>query len=197
MSSSAYRNILSVVDNNDTIITNFKYIQLVHPALGQSVFVVFLVVFSCIRTEYGVSLHIQQKCRKIHARETANTDTSQPAFTCSKLTIETLEQRFEICSKLTIKPPKRRKLTIKPPKRRQRRLFGGFVNFEHISNLYSSVSIVNFEYVIAGWVLTQCRSSHMELFFKKGVLKSLTKSSIKHPCWSLFFNIVSFLKRKL
>ena len=122
---------------------------------------------------------------------------SHPAIACSKLTMETLEQRFEICSKLTIKPPKRRKLTIKPPKRRQRRLFGGFVNFEHISNLYSSVSIVNFEYVIAGWVLTQCRSSHMELFFKKGVLKSLTKSSIKHPCWSLFFNIVSFLKRKL
>ena len=28
---------------------------------------------------------------------------SQPAITCSKLTTETLEQRFEICSKLTIK----------------------------------------------------------------------------------------------
>ena len=33
---------------------------------------------------------------------------SQPAFTCSKLTIETLEQKCKICSKLTIKPPKRR-----------------------------------------------------------------------------------------
>ena len=30
---------------------------------------------------------------------------SQPAITYSKLTIETLEQRCEICSKLTIKPP--------------------------------------------------------------------------------------------
>ena len=40
---------------------------------------------------------------------------SQPAFTCSKLTIETLEQGVEICSKLTIKTP------------------GVFiVNFEHI-----------------------------------------------------------------
>ena len=30
--------------------------------------------------------------------------------------------------------------------------FGGFiVNFEHISHLCSSVSIVNFEHVIAGW----------------------------------------------
>ena len=67
---------------------------------------------------------------------------SQSAITCSKLTIETLEQRCEICSKLT----------IKPPKRRQWRRFGGFiVNFEHISQLCSSVSIVNFEQVNAGW----------------------------------------------
>ena len=64
--------------------------------------------------------------------------SSQPAFTCSKLTIETLEQRCEICSKLTIKTPKR--------------VF--IVNFEHISHLYSSVSIVNFEHVIAGWVVS-------------------------------------------
>ena len=53
---------------------------------------------------------------------------TQPAFTCSKLTIETLEQ-----------------------KRERWRRFGGFiVNFEHISHLCSSVSIVNFEHVIAG-----------------------------------------------
>ena len=32
------------------------------------------------------------------------------------------------------------------------RRFGAFiVNFEHISHLCSSVSIVNFEHVIAGW----------------------------------------------
>ena len=59
--------------------------------------------------------------------------TSQPTFTCSKLTIKTLEQRCETCSKLA----------IKTPKRRQWRRFGVFVvNFEHISHLYSSVSIV-------------------------------------------------------
>ena len=35
---------------------------------------------------------------------------------------------------------------------RQWRRFGVFiVNFEHISHLYSSVSIVNFDHVIAGW----------------------------------------------
>ena len=60
---------------------------------------------------------------------------AQAAFTYSKLTIETLEQRCETCSKLT----------IKPPKRRHWRRFGGFiVNFEHISHLCSSVSIANF-----------------------------------------------------
>ena len=54
-------------------------------------------------------------------------------------------KRCEICSKLT----------IKTPKRRQWRRFGVFiVNFEHISHLCSSVSVVNFEHVIAGWVLT-------------------------------------------
>ena len=62
---------------------------------------------------------------------------SQPAITCSKLTIETLEQKCELCSKLT----------LKTPKRRQWRRFGVFiVNFEHISHLCSSVSIVNFKY---------------------------------------------------
>ena len=63
-------------------------------------------------------------------------ELTQPAITCSKLTIETLEQRCEICSKLTIKW----------------RRFGVFiVNFEHILHLCSSVSIVNFEQVNADW----------------------------------------------
>ena len=67
---------------------------------------------------------------------------SQPAFTCSKLTIEILEQRGEICSKST----------IKTPNRCQWHHFGVFiVNFEHISHLCSSASIVNFEHVLAGW----------------------------------------------
>ena len=66
-------------------------------------------------------------------------------MTCSKLTIETLEQGCEICSKLT----------IKTPERRHWRRFGVFiVNFEHISHLCSSVSIVNFEHVNAGWKIS-------------------------------------------
>ena len=45
------------------------------------------------------------------------------------------------------------KLTVKTPKRRQWRHFVVFiVNFEHISHLFSSVSIANFEHVIAGWL---------------------------------------------
>ena len=34
--------------------------------------------------------------------------TSQPTFTCSKLTMETLEHGRKICSRLTIKTPERR-----------------------------------------------------------------------------------------
>ena len=68
-------------------------------------------------------------------------EKAQPAITCSKLKIETLEQRCEICSKLA----------IKLPKRRQRRFGSLIVNFEHISHLCFSVSIVNFEQVNASW----------------------------------------------
>ena len=65
---------------------------------------------------------------------------TQPAITCSKLTIETVEQRCEI----------RLKLIIKTPKRSHWRRFGVFiVNSEHISHLCSSVSVVNFEQVNA------------------------------------------------
>ena len=65
-------------------------------------------------------------------------DNCQAAITCSKLTKETLEQRCEICSKLT----------IKTPKRRQWRRFGVFiVNSEQFSHLCSSVPIANSEHI--------------------------------------------------
>ena len=51
--------------------------------------------------------------------------------------------RCEICSKLT----------IKTPERHYWRRSGVFiVNFEHISHHFFSISIVNFEHVITGWV---------------------------------------------
>ena len=55
-------------------------------------------------------------------------------------------KRCEICSKLTIKTPERRHWCCS----------GVFiVNFEHISHLVLVfLSIVNFEYVIAGWVVS-------------------------------------------
>ena len=37
---------------------------------------------------------------------------SQPVITCSKLTIETLEQKCEICSKLTVKTPTRLNILV-------------------------------------------------------------------------------------
>ena len=43
-------------------------------------------------------------------------------------------------------------LKINTRKRRQWRRFGVFiVNFEHISHIFSSVFVVNFGHVIAGW----------------------------------------------
>ena len=52
---------------------------------------------------------------------------TQPAITCSKLIIETLEQKCEICSKLTIKTPERRQL---------RRSGVFIVNCKHISHIF-------------------------------------------------------------
>ena len=73
---------------------------------------------------------------------------TQPAITCSKLTIETLGHW---------------------------RRFGVFiVNLEHISHLCSSVSLVNFEQVNAGWEL-----SHI-FFFDKDITKlEISQVSLK------------------
>ena len=58
--------------------------------------------------------------------------------------------KSEICSKLT----------IKTPERRQCRRFGVFtVNFLTYFTPCSSVSIVNFEHVIAGWDIYEVKSS--------------------------------------
>ena len=48
------------------------------------------------------------------------------------------------------------------------------------------------------WVIFPCksihRSSYPEVFYKKGVLKNLTKFTGKHLCQSLFFNNVAGLQ---
>ena len=67
---------------------------------------------------------------------------TQLAITSFKLNNKTARTRCEICSKLT----------IKTPEERHGRLSGVIViSFEHIS-LCSTVFIVNFEQVNAGWV---------------------------------------------
>ena len=53
-------------------------------------------------------------------------NTTQPVFTCSKLTIKTLEQGVKYVPKLIIKTPERRQLRLS-------RVF--IVNFEHIPHL--------------------------------------------------------------
>ena len=53
-------------------------------------------------------------------------NTTQPVFTCSKLTIKTLEQSVKYVPKLIIKTPERRQLRLS-------RVF--IVNFEHIPHL--------------------------------------------------------------
>ena len=52
---------------------------------------------------FGNYMHCHQKYKATRCRAA---NKPQPAITCSKLIIETLEQRCEICSKLTIKRPK-------------------------------------------------------------------------------------------
>ena len=74
-------------------------------------------------------ISIRNPCKELPCKVYKFIYPTQPAITCSNL-------------------------TIKPPKRRQWRCFGGFiVKFEPISHLCSSVSIVNFEQVNAGWVV--------------------------------------------
>ena len=105
-----------------------------------------------------------------------------------KVNIKTLEQRCEICSKLT----------IKPPKRRQWHRFGGFiVNFEHISHLCSSIYIVIFEQVNAGWdyhnhffsaikFIHHFENVYKTLSFQRNILIRLVKFWGSCPTFQIF-----------
>ena len=102
---------------------------------------------------------------------------SQPAIICSKLIIKTQEQRDEICSKLTIKTPKRR---------HWRRFHVFIVNFEHISHLCSSVSIVNFEQVNPGLVedvLEEEKLLHWRHLEDVSKIYAKNVSILKMPSW--------------
>ena len=58
--------------------------------------------------------------------------------------------------------------------------------FENLRRKYD----VNYVQIIKKNMRTH-RSSHPEVFCKKGVLRNFTKFTGKHPCQSLFFNKVA------
>ena len=76
------------------------------------------------------------------------------------------------------------------------RRFGGFiVNFEHISRLCSSVSIVNSEHVIAGWEHWRTFSPDLDDLYNKNILEHLSLATdLARTCkniWSfLYYGIV-------
>ena len=68
----------------------------------------------------------------------------------------------------------------------------------------------NLTYFKSGWIkhlryfqmlhqdgILQGRSSRPEMFCKKGILRNLTKFTGKHLCQSLFFRLVTLLKKRL
>ena len=132
-----------------------------------------LTIFQILRFQLLLNWSFKLFSKTRHLLMMTGSEPTQPAFTCSKLTIETLIQRCEICSKLTIKTPKRRW-----------RRFGFFINFEHISHLCSSVSIVNFEHVIAGWVPNYFRlsTSGKPRDFRQEVL-TFSQNELNHSWW--------------
>ena len=79
-------------------------------------------------------------------------DNTQLTFTCSKLTVETLEKGVKLCSKLTT-------TTLEP---RQRRFGVVIVNFEHSFTPFSIDSIVKFEQINVGWVINETRNARAQ-----------------------------------
>ena len=95
-----------------------------------------MVYYDMFCPNFGEAIILQETIVSLGIRGT------YPVGNCMfKVTTETIEQRCEICSKLTIKTPKRHHWG---------RYVNFIVNFEQISHLFSSVSIVNFEQVNAG-----------------------------------------------
>ena len=77
----------------------------------------------------------------------------------------------------------------------------GLTNLRSIFPLYRNQAIdlwlkpalLVLSMLVVKWV-EKYRSSHREVFCKRGVLKNFTEASGKHRCWSLFFNIVAALR---
>ena len=63
-----------------------------------------------IKVYFKKGSHTLKTIRKFFKKKL--TDQAQQAFTCLKLTTERLEQRYEICSKLTLKTPEQRQRVL-------------------------------------------------------------------------------------
>ena len=112
-----------------------------------------------------------------------------------KVNYRNTRARCEICSKLT----------IKTPKRRHWRLFGVFIaKFEHVSHLCSSVFIVNFEQVNVGWDVnamhfSQCLDlcSDKNLYLEMFAVQSNTNKFFVNIVFKQFEAVKNILKNPL
>ena len=57
----------------------------------------------------------------------------------------------------------------------------------------SLMELMSFHYFFLNLFYVLCRSSHSDVFCKKGVLRKFSKFTGKHLCQSLFFNKVGGL----
>ena len=64
-----------------------------------------------IKVYFKKGSHTLKTMRKFFKKKIL-TDQAQQAFTCLKLTTKRLKQRYEICSKLTVKTPERRQRVL-------------------------------------------------------------------------------------
>ena len=77
------------------------------------------------------------------------------------------------------------KLTIKTPKRRQWRRFSVLiVNFEQVSYLCPSISIVNFEHVIADWDVPRKKLMGQS----EEIKQNRTRTRNYHICFYVIFS---------
>ena len=66
-------------------------------------------------------------------------------------------------------------------------------NPKHTSSVFMYYNVDNFLTGVTSNAMTS-KSSRLEVFFKKGVLRNFTKFTGKHLCQSLFFNKVAGLR---
>ena len=104
-----------------------------------------------------------------------------------------IRKSCKICSKLTIKIPERLHLCSS----------GKFiVNFEHVSQLFSNVSVLDFEHVFVCWVWLTPRNSKMPSYLLENCLNMRAcffyslKSRIFQGCVRYIFASLFFMSKR-